>query len=81
MDLDMAVRTAVESGKTELGMRRASKGAGKAKAVIVASNCPPEARAAVEAACSKAGVPVHVYPGTSLELGAVCGKPFAGMWR
>ena len=44
--------------------------------VLISSNCQGEARKKIEAQCAKAGVQVQNYKGTSMELGAVCGKPF-----
>jgi len=76
MDVDKALRMAVESGKVEFGTRSGLKSAAKAKIVLVSSNCPPESRKMVEAQCAKAGVPLQTYKGTSVDLGAVCGKPF-----
>jgi len=72
MDIDKAIRNAVDGGKVELGTRSGKRSAGNAKLVILSSNCPPETRAVAE----KMGAPVHIYSGTSIELGAVCGKPF-----
>ncbi|MDO8339504.1 MAG: 50S ribosomal protein L30e [Candidatus Burarchaeum sp.] len=76
MDIDKVLRTAVESGKVEFGTRSCARAAGKAKMVLVSSNCPADSRKTLEAQCAKAGVPIQAYKGTSMELGAVCGKPF-----
>jgi len=77
MDVDKAIRTAVDGGKVEFGTRSGKRGVGKAKLMILSSNCQDETKKEMEAACAKANVPVHVYSGTSIELGSVCGKPFA----
>jgi len=69
---------AVKTGKVLFGAKSALKNAktGKARLIIVASNCPPETRQDLEYYCKLSGIPLIVYDGTSLELGAVCGKPF-----
>jgi len=76
MDVDKVLRTAVESGKVEFGTRSCARAACKAKMVLISSNCPAASRKKLEAQCAKAGVPVQAYKGTSMELGAACGKPF-----
>ncbi len=77
MDIDKALRMAVETGKVEFGTRSCTKAAaGKAKLLLISSNCPAASRKKLEALCAKAGVKVQAYKGTSMELGAVCGKPF-----
>jgi large subunit ribosomal protein L30e len=76
MDVDKAIRTAVDGGKVEFGTRSGKRSVANAKIMIFSSNCPPETKKEMEAACAKANVPVHTYTGTSIELGSVCGKAF-----
>jgi large subunit ribosomal protein L30e len=78
IDINKAIATAVKTGKTQFGAKSAVKSAKakKAKLVIIASNCPPEFRVDIENYCQLAEIPVSVYKGSSLDLGAVCGKPF-----
>ncbi len=78
MDIDKAIRMAVETGKVELGSQKALKLAAfaGAKLVLVSSNCPAGALADLRRFASLSSVPVLAYGGTSLELGTVCGKPF-----
>lgn len=76
VDIDKAIRTAVDGGKVEFGTRSGVRSASKSKLVILSANCSADTRKEVEAACAKANVPIHAYHGTSIELGAVCGKPF-----
>ncbi len=77
-DIERELSNALKTGTVVLGSRRTLKllKTGKAKAVIVASNAPPEIRSDILYYARLGGVPVYVYPGTSVELGAVCGKPF-----
>ncbi|MFH0923060.1 MAG: 50S ribosomal protein L30e [Candidatus Micrarchaeota archaeon] len=77
VDLNLAIRLAVDSGKVELGLDKAKKAAlngSGAKLIIIAKNCP--AIQDVKHYCDIAELPVIVFPGTNVELGAVCGKPF-----
>ena len=78
VDLNHAIRLAVDSGKVELGLDKAKKialnGSG-AKLVIIAKNCPGAQD--LKHYCAIAEIPVVVFQGTNVELGAVCGKPFS----
>ena len=78
MELNVALKRIIETGKTEFGSEKTVRNLveKKAKAVVIASNCPKEVRERVENHAEIAGVPVIQYNGTSLQLGEVCGKPF-----
>jgi large subunit ribosomal protein L30e len=77
-DIEKELVTALKTGKVILGSRKTLKYVklGKAKAVIVASNAPPEIRNDILYYAKLGNIPVYIYPGTSVELGAACGKPF-----
>lgn len=79
MDVNKAIRMAVETGKTEFGARTSLKAAlkGKPKLLIIAENCPKETREGAERYAKLSNVPFYVYKGSSLELGSICGKPFS----
>ncbi len=79
MDLSKSIRLAVDSGKVELGADKAKKIAlrGEAKLIVVARNCPSENAADLRHYCRQSGTPLVEFPGTSIELGTVCGKPFS----
>jgi len=74
-----AIRLAVESGKTDFGARTGIMASllGKAKIFIVASNTPAGIKDKVTEYSKKAGIPVIEFPGNTIELGSVCGKPFS----
>jgi large subunit ribosomal protein L30e len=78
IDIKKAIATTVKTGKIQFGTSSALKNAKvkKAKLIIVASNCPPQFRKSIEYYCSISDIPVSIYNGSSLDLGAVCGKPF-----
>ncbi|RLI44224.1 50S ribosomal protein L30e [Candidatus Bathyarchaeota archaeon] len=78
MDVNKAIATTVRTGKVLFGTNNAIRNAkmGKAKLIVVAANCPREIREDIEYYCKLSGVPIAIYKGTSIDLGAVCGKPF-----
>jgi len=49
---------------------------GKAKLIILASNCPKNIRADIEYYSKLSKVPIYIYKGTGIDLAVVCGKPF-----
>lgn len=76
--LTTAVRLAVESGKVEFGSRRGVSASlnAKAKLFVVAENTPVEVKEQVHKYAELSKVPVIDFPGSSMELGSVCGRPF-----
>jgi len=78
IDVNKAIVTTVKTGKVFFGTNNATKNAktGKAKLIVVASNCPQKIREDIESYCKLSNIPVTIYKGTSIDLGAVCGKPF-----
>ena len=78
IDVNRAIATAAKTGKIQFGANSALKSAKmkKSKLVIVASNCPQGIREDIEYYCRLSKIPVSIYKGNSLDLGAVCGKLF-----
>jgi len=78
VDAREEIRRAVETGKVILGSRRTLRllKLGKGKLVIVASNCPKELKEAAEYYCKLTGIKLYSFPGSSVELGVVVGKPY-----
>ena len=72
------LRMLLKTGKVALGSRKAIKAAllGKAKLIILAENAPEDIRNDVLRYAKLSNIPVYIYKGTSVELGALCGKPF-----
>merc|ERR1712023_460033 len=50
--------------------------AGKAKLVIICSNCPPLRKSELEYYSMLSKCSVHHYTGTNIDLGTACGKYF-----
>jgi len=78
IDVNKAITTTVRTGKVLFGANNAVKNAriGKAKLIIVAANCPQKIRGDIQYYCRLSDVPIAIYNGTSIDLGAICGKPF-----
>lgn len=74
IDLGRALKTAITTGKVVFGVQQAEKAVkkGEAKMVVISSNCPSEFLRSITV-----GVPVRVFEGTNMELGALAGKPFS----
>jgi large subunit ribosomal protein L30e len=78
IDVNKAIATTVKTGKVLFGANNAVKSVktGKAKLIVLAANCPRRVREDIEYYGKLSAIPVIIYNGTSIDLGAVCGKPF-----
>ncbi len=76
MDLAKELKVAIKTGKVEIGFKTGLKTAkNKGKLVVMAANAPEELFSRMKASIGDA-VPVYRYPGSSWDLGGLCGKPF-----
>ncbi len=74
IDIARALKSASVTGKVKFGRaetRRSIEG-GEAKLVVLSSNCPSK-----EEFMSGGSTRSIEFPGTNVELGAACGKPYA----
>jgi len=78
IDINKAIASTVKTGKVWFGANSAIKNVkmGKAKLVVIAENCPINIREGLEYYCKLSKIPMIIYKGTSLDLGAACRKPF-----
>ena len=78
IDVDKAIAAAVKTGKVSFGASSAIQSAqtGRAKLIIMAANAPKNMREDIEYYCNLSKVSLSIYKGSSLDLAAVCGKPF-----
>ena len=78
IDINKAITTTVKTGKVLFGVQSAINNAkiGKAKLIIIAANCPQKTREDIQYYCKFSNIQMIIYNGTSIDLGAVCGKPF-----
>ena len=69
MDIARSLKTVINTGKVCFGLDQTRKAVaeGRAKLVIMSSNCPEDLK----------GAPVYRFGGTNIELGSTCGKPFS----
>lgn len=76
--LSAALRLSVESGEVELGSKSSIRDLllGKTKMAVLAKNAPRTVREDLLKYGKLSQIPVLEYPGTSIELGSVCGRPF-----
>ena len=75
MDINKALRSAVSTGKVYFGINETKKAIsnGKAKLVIISSNCPKDY---IDAINSFKKVSTYNFRGSNVDLGSTCGKPF-----
>ena len=78
MDLNKHISMAVKTGKVELGSAEAADAAksGKARLIVVASNCPEPHKSNILYNARLSEIPVYMYSGTSADLGTACERPF-----
>lgn len=78
INLERELKITLRTGKVILGSKSAIKFAklGKGKLIIIASNCPEEIKSDILYYSKLSKVPVYIFPGTSWDLGSLCGKPF-----
>ncbi len=78
IDIDKAIASAVKTGKVSFGANAAMQNAktGKAKMIILASNCPKDIKEDIEYYCKLSKIPVMMYKGASMDLAEVCSKLF-----
>ena len=75
MDFNASLRKAVKTGTVFLGQNKTKEciKEGKAKLVVVARNCPGNV---TNVTSDSPDLHVHVYEGSSVQLGKACGMPF-----
>ena len=79
VDLEKALRNAVDTGKAYFGYKQAltSAKSGRAELFIIASNCPAKNREELIYWANLSNIKIHLYKGNSKDLGMACGKPFS----
>jgi large subunit ribosomal protein L30e len=76
-DIGRELQVAINTGKVVIGFEETKKAvlAGTPKMVILAANAPRWARDDIEYYARLAGIPVFIFPGSSIELGAAAKRP------
>merc|ERR1739848_503426 len=72
----LAIGSRHEIGQGLLGYKTSLKSLwqGKAKLILISSNCPPLRRSELEYYAMLAKTAVHPYNGNNISLGTACGK-------
>lgn len=75
MDFNTSLRRAIKTGNVILGQNetKVSIDEKKAQLVVVAANCP---QSFMEYLSGKEDIKAHTFPGSGIQLGRACGKPF-----
>jgi len=78
VDVNKQIGIAVRTGKVSFGVKEALDAvrSAKAKLLIMASNCPEPRREDILHYAKQSSVPIYTYPGSSVDLGETCLKPF-----
>ncbi len=78
MDIQKAIRMAVDTGEVLLGKNEAQRSLhnGKSKLIVLAQNLPVDLRITLEKKAKLANIPYFEFEGTSSDLGNICGKPY-----
>jgi large subunit ribosomal protein L30e len=76
-DIGRELQVAINTGRVVIGFEETKKAvlAGTPKMVILAANAPKWARDDIEYYARLAGIPVFIFPGSSIELGAAAKRP------
>jgi large subunit ribosomal protein L30e len=77
-DINKALASACKTGKVSFGANTALQNAktGKAKMIVLASNCPKHIKEQIEYYGEISKVPVITYKGGSMDLAEICNKLF-----
>ncbi|MBU2100747.1 50S ribosomal protein L30e [Candidatus Micrarchaeota archaeon] len=78
MDVNIEIRRAVDTGKVNFGEKTAEKNIlkGNGELVIISSSAKKDIKERLEHYAKLSEIPFYEFPGTSTDLGSVCGKPF-----
>jgi len=77
IDVEKAIASAVNTGKTIFGAKEAirSTKTGKAQLIMLSSHTEEETRKSIEYYAKLSSIPVVIYKGNNIDLGLACGKP------
>ena len=78
IDLAKAIASAVKTGKVSFGTNSAILAAknGKAKMIVLASNCPKILKEQIEYYGGISKIPIITYQGDTIDMAAICNKLF-----
>ena len=78
MSVDNDIKSALKQKKTLLGSRMVMKAAkaGGLSSLVYARNVPKDTMSDIRHYSNLTGMSAQEFPGNSMELGELCGKPF-----
>jgi large subunit ribosomal protein L30e len=74
--LEKVIKEAVASDKYRSGVKEVLQSVKGSKLIILSNTVPTPARSKIEEQAKSANVALYDYPGTSVQLGKMCNKPF-----
>jgi large subunit ribosomal protein L30e len=74
--LEKVIKDAVAADGYKSGVKEVLQSVKGTKLVIVSKSIDSDDRARLEEQSKTSNVPVYEYPGTSVQLGKLCNKPF-----
>jgi len=78
IDVNKEIRRAVDTGKVIFGSRQSNKNIlkGNGELIISSQNISRLLKEKIKGLAKISEIPFYEFKGTSIELGAVCGKPY-----
>ncbi len=78
IDINRQIKILMRTGKFSLGTAEAVTAArmGRAKIIILSSNCPEPHRTDIARYAGMSQIPVHISEVGSSDLGSICEKPY-----
>ena len=74
--LEKVIKEALASDKYKSGVKEVLQSVKGSKLIILSNTVPSVDRSKIEEQAKSANVALYDYPGTSVQLGKMCNKPF-----
>ena len=74
--LEKVIKEAVDSDKYKSGLKEVLQSISGTKLIIISKSIKHDDKARLDEQAKTANVAIYEYPGTSVQLGKLCNKPF-----
>ena len=74
--LEKVIKNAIADGRYKSGIKEVLQSVKGSKLIIVSKSLDPEYRKKLEDQAKSTNITVYEYPGTSVQLGKLCNKPY-----
>ncbi len=74
--LEKVIKDAIAADKYKSGIKEVLQSVKGSKLIIVSKSLDPEYRKKLEDQAKSTNITVYEYPGTSVQLGKLCNKPY-----